>query len=661
MKYIPFLLLSFSVAAESTHVHELDNILISAPNQSVSNTALPVSILTGEELRTKIGGNIGETLAREPGVFNQSFGPGVGQPVIRGQSGSRVKVLQNSLGSLDVASISPDHANTAEPLLADRVEVLRGPASLLYGSGAIGGVVNIIDNRIPDKLFDRPVQGAVEQRYNTVNEGKSTVFKLEGSQDMFAWHVDGFYRDSIDQQIPTTSFADGGGSTGRLLNSDTRAYSGSAGASVIGEAGFLGIAINHLENNYGIPIGEEGEPVTIDVLQTRYDFKAGLNQPFTGLEKINFKLAYNDYKHTELEDGVAGTTFTNEGYESRVEAIQTPWWIFDHGVVGFQSNHSVFAALGEEAIVPRSDIDSLAFFTIQDIHTEHLVYEFGLRVEQQWIDAETGQQLSHTPVSFSLSALWEINPHDSLKLTFSRSQRAPEIQELLSNGPHHATETFDVGNDQLTEETSYNVELGFHFDRSWLSADINLFYNRVDDYIAQINSGLVFDEATETILAVCPGECMDVFNTRQMTAEFKGFEAQIQIPLMQTAWGALHSEWFADYVHGEFDTGEAIPRLPPLRYGSELSWQGGHWQTAFRVTRAEAQERPGINENATAGYWKLDASASYNLALGEQQKALLFAKAQNLLDEEIRQSVSFLREVSPEAGFGVEFGVRLQF
>ncbi len=657
-------LISFGVLAEPRHVHQLDNILISSPNRSMSNTALPVSVLTADELAKKSAATIGETLEQESGMFNQSFGPGVGQPVIRGQSGSRVQVLQNSLGSLDVSSISPDHSNSSEALLAERIEVLRGPATLLYGSGAIGGIVNVIDNRIPEKLPEYGFQGAIEQKYNTVNEGKSSVFKLDGKLDSFAWHVDGVYRDSIDLQIPGNAFSHAsGGSQNRLSNSHTRAYSGSVGVSYVGDKNMFGIAVNHLDNNYGVPPGEENEVVSIEQRQTRFDLKGAFKQPVSGVEWVRYKLAYNDYQHTEFEGSAAGTQFSNEGLESRMEVIQSPWWVFDHGVIGFQAKNSTFAALGDEAVVPMSDIDSFALFSIQDIHTEHLIYELGLRVEQQWIEAENGASLSHTPFSFSASALWEVTEFDSIKLTFSRSQRAPDIQELLSNGPHHATASFDIGSTTLTEETSHNIELGFHLDRSWLQADINVFYNWVENYIAQVNSGLVYDEDADSIVSTCPvsSDCMTVFNTQQRDAQFTGFEAKLLIPLWHTDEGELHSEWFADYVHGRFSNSEAIPRMPPLRYGSQVAWQAERWSASFRVTRAEDQERAGENENQTQGYWKVDAAADYRLTLQERYQALLFAKAKNLLDEDIRNAVSFLREVSPEAGFGVEFGIRLTF
>ncbi len=662
LPFFVLLLISQWTYAGSEHVQELDQLIISTPlTESTANTALPVSIISGDELRIKASSSIGETLKNEPGITSQSFGPGVGQPVIRGQSGSRVHVLQNGLGSLDVSSLSPDHSNSTEALWAGRIEVLRGPSTLLYGSGAIGGVVNIIDNRIPNIVPDTLFEGAFEQRYNTVNEGKSSAFKVDGGKGMLAWHLDGFYRDSINQQIADNAIR-GVDDDGRLLNSNTRAKSGTAGFSIIGDTGFIGFSINHLDNNYGVPPGDEPEEVRIDLKQTRYDMKAEVKDPLAFAEKLKVRLSYNDYQHIELENGEPGTVFSNEGFESRMELIQKPWAFFDHGVVGVQTKNSEVSAIGEEAVIPKSEITSLGFFTVQDIHTEHFIYEIGLRVEQQWIDPVVLPEVSHTPVSFSASALWSVTDDDSIKLTFSRSERAPDIQELFSNGAHLATNSYDAGNANLKVEISHNIELGFHIDHDFFQADFNLYQNWVQDYISQNNSGQFFNTVTETFENTCISDgCIPVFNAQQQDAEFQGFEAQVKIPLLTTDYGHVDSELFADYVRGRFSNGGDIPRMPPLRYGVQLSWEGTDWTTQLRMTRAEKQDNPGLNETETDGYWLLDLSANYRLGIVDYADMLLFVKANNLLDQDIRHSVSYLRNSAPEAGRGAEMGLKIEF
>ncbi len=647
--------------AGSEHVQELDQLIISTPiNDNHTNSVLAVSILSGDDLRMKAASSLGETLKNELGISSQSFGPGVGQPVIRGQTGSRVQVLQSGLGSLDVSSLSPDHANSTEALWAERIEIIRGPATLLYSSGAIGGVINVLDNRVPDSVPETLFGGAFEQRYNTVNEGKSSAFKIDGGKGNVAWHLDGFYRDSINQQISENAIA-GVDDGKRLLNSNTRAQSGTAGFSYITDQGFIGFSVNHLDNNYGIPPGDEPDEVRIDLKQTRYDMKAQLKDPLSFAETLNIRLSYNDYQHVELENGAAGTVFSNEGFESRIELIQKPWAFFDHGVVGVQTKNSEISALGEEAIIPKADINTFSFFTVQDIHTEQMTYQLGLRVEQQWINPERLSEVSHTPVSVSASALWSVTNEDSIKLTFSRSERAPDIQELFTNGAHLATSSYAIGSSNLTVETSYNIELGFHFDHDLFQANFNIYQNWVQDYISQINNGQFFNTLSETFVNNCINNCLPVFNTQQQGAEFQGFEAQMTIPLLTTDYGHLDSEFFADYVRGQFSNGDDIPRMPPMKYGLQLSWENTAWSSQLRMTHAEKQQNPGLNETETDGYWLLDLSTHYRLQVSEQADMLLFAKANNLLDQDIRHSVSFLRTSAPEAGRGVEMGVRIEF
>lgn len=691
---------------DENHPHQLADMIISVPlDQTLSETALPKSVLIGDKLRNKIEPTIGATLEQEPGISNASFGPGVGQPVIRGQSGSRVKVLQNSLGSLDVSNLSPDHANSTEPLWADRIEILRGPATLLYGSGAIGGIVNIIDNRIPDHVPDRLLQGALEQRYNTVNEGISSAFKFEGGKDHLAWHIDGFYRDSINLQIPGYAIdesAEAEGHTedgheeevensfGRLLNTNARARGGSAGFSYVGDSGFIGVSVNHLDNNYGIPPGahsheeegheededgeeheaheeeeeheEEAENVRIDLRQTRYDLKAEWYEPFEFAELIKLRVGYNDYEHVELENDTPGTTYKNKGIVSRFELTHLPWLWFDHGVVGFQTENSEFSALGEEAVVPKSDIDRFGFFTLQDIHTENIIYELGLRVEQQFITPDDQSGSSHTPVSFSASALWKFSEQSNISLSFSRSQRAPDVQELYADGPHLATSSYDIGDPNLDNETAYYLELGMHLDQGWVQADINVYQNWVNDYIALINTGTFYDQHDGMFVADCEeGGCLPVFQTEQHNAEFTGYEAQLTFPLWQTGYGNLTGQLFSDYVRGRFTNGDDIPRLPPLRWGMQLAWDDTFWDASIRLTRAEDQDHPGVNETETEGYWLLNASANYRLKIDDRNKLLFFVKANNLLNEEIRLSTSFLRNIAPQGARGVELGLRYVF
>jgi len=684
--------ISAAVKADDEPPQELEEIIVSAPRaQSIASPARPATVLNDDELRLKASSTIGETLKDEAGIASQSFGPGVGTPVIRGQSGPRVQVLQNSLGTNDVSALSPDHANSIEPFFADQIEVLRGPATLQYGGGAIGGIVNVIDSRIPNQVPERLIQGAVEQRYNSVFEGKTSAFKLEGGKDMFAWHLDGLFRESIPMQIPglaidesaeAASHTEDGheeeafNSDGRLPNSNTRAKNGSAGFSVIGDKGLLGFSVNHLENNYGVPSGahaheeedQEGdeaempEAVRVDMRQTRYDIKGELNEPFAHVDSLRMRLGYTDYQHVELENDVPGTRYENEAFESRLEMMQKPWAVFDHGIIGMQTKNSTFSAIGDEAIVPKSQIDSYGFFAIEDITRGDWVYEFGLRGEHQTILPENLAARSHTPISGSVSALWNVTDQESISLSFSRAERAPDVQELFANGVHLATRNYEIGNAGLREETAHNLELGFNINRSWMQADVSFYYNWADDYIAQLYDGTFYDRAENAFVDDCPaGGCVPVVRSEQRDAEFKGFEANFTFPLLETRYGKLDTAWFGDYVRGRFTDGTDVPRQPPLRYGTQLTWSDADWQANIRLTRAERQNHPGQNETETAGYWLLNTSANYRLGVADNTDLLLYVKGNNLLNQEIRNSVSFLRNFAPEPGRGFEVGLRIDF
>ncbi len=663
--------------ADEDTTPELEDIVVSAPvTKSVAKTARPVTVLTGEELRTKVGQSIGDTLKNELGITSQSFGAGVGTPVIRGQSGPRVRVMQNGLGNNDVSSLSPDHANGVEPILAERVEVLRGPSTLLYGNGAIGGVVNVIDNRIPEQMPDRLIGGAGEQRYDSTTNESASAVKLEGGKSGIAYHVDGFYRDQNNthiggRQIDEDSLLTVDSSFGNIVNnpeglianSQARSRGGTVGLSMIGDEGLAGVSINRLEKLYGIPSdGSGGDPVTIDLTQTKYDFKGQINEPVPFAEQLKLKFGYTDYKHVELDGGIPATTFLNQSYESRLELEHKPIGPVS-GIVGFQSVNSQFAALGEEALVPKSDIDTYGLFTVESMTAGALTYELGIRGEWQTIAPDFGPSLTYFPVSGSASVLWDITGQHQLSLAITHSQRAPQIQELFSNGVHEATHSYELGNAGLAKELSNNLDLGYRFNADWMNAEINLFHNWANDYIYQQRSGFVFNENSENFEPFCPadGDCLPVLESRQADAIFRGFEAKTVFTLMENHHGVIDLTLFSDYTRGSFRKGGDVPRMPPLRYGFQLGYDKEDWSTSVRLTRGEAQTNAGENESATDGYLLLDLAAQYRLAGFDDSEVLLFAKGKNLLDENIRNSTSYLRNFAPEPGRSAEVGIRISY
>lgn len=665
--------LTVPVLAEESSTIELEEVVVTAPLQTDSlKTAAPVTILADDELRMKTGHSIGDTLKDELGISNQSFGPGVGTPVIRGQAGPRVRVLNNGIGSNDVSALSPDHATSVEPLLAERIEVLRGPATLLYGSGAIGGAVNVIDNRIPGQMPDKLLGGALEQRFDSTSNETSTTMKLEGGQGNIAYHLDGFFRhrgnldiggraiDTAAVSITDPSLVVVDNPAGHLNNTGAEAISGSAGLSWIGDPGFAGISINNLNNNYGIaPDGTGEETVRIALRQDKYDFKSELKDPFRFAKSLRTRFGYTDYQHTEIANGEPGAFYTNKTYEGRLELTHQDLGPL-YGSVGFQAQASDFNAIEKltgEHIIPHSQINSYGVFAMESIDVGAVTYQLGARVEQTDIQPEGMNNLSYTPVSASVSAEWKVNDQNNLNLAVTRSSRAPNVQELLTNGFHDATRSFERGNINLTEETSYNLDLGYRFSSDWMRAEFDLFHNWASDYITQQRSGEFVDEDGNP----CAVDCVPVLTTRQNDAIFKGYEAKLIFPVMQNRHGQLDLTLFSDYTRGQFVNGGDVPRMPPLRYGLQLDYSKQKFSGYLRFTRADSQPHAGDFETSTAGYFLLNVGTNYRIKAYKDAELMLFAKGSNLLDQNIRNSTSYLRNFAPEAGRGAEVGFRLSY
>ena len=659
--------------------HALEHVLVSVPlHRQRSETALPVTVISGEALRAQAAATIGETLANTPGLANASFGPGVGQPVIRGQQGPRTAVLVNGLGSADAASVSADHAVSVEPLLADSVEVLRGPATLLYGGGAIGGVVNVIDNRVPSALPDA-VTGGFEQRHDSAADADTTVARLSFATGSLAWHLDGLYRDWNAVEIPGLAFdrramADlDESSDGYIANSDGRTRTGTLGLSWIGDLGYIGLAYNRLDNDYGIPPGAHdphdplapGEDhhdagIRLDITQDRYDIAAE-RRDLGVLQAVRWRVSYSDYQHRELEgSGEVGTVFHNTAWEHRLELAHRPLagWT---GALGVQWLDRDFGAMGAEAFIPEVDIQRRGVFLVEDYHLDAWTFELGLRVDRDSTTPRNGPRLSHTAVSGSASVLWAFHDNYGLGLAFSRATRAPVVEELLSNAGladindcvvHAATGACEQGNPALDTERSHNLDISLNIDQPRYSGFVTVYYNDFQDYIHLADTGLTVDEAP-------------VLRYTQRDARFVGVEAELRVPLANNAsgeWAVTASgDWLRGTLTGAGERGDSdVPRLPPRRLGLRLDWSRLAWAGSLSVWDAADQNRPGWNQNPTAGYTRWDAGLDYRLDW-KATEVTLFLKGRNLSDEEIRLSTSFLREVAPEAGRSLELGFRVEF
>jgi len=652
MKYFPkhYLAVVLAAACPAVFAEEVEEVVVTASPfaKSVEAVNKPVNLLSGDNLQNASAATLGETLNGQLGVSSASFGPGVGLPIIRGQSDNRVKVMQDSVGSMDASAASPDHAVTLEPLLANKIEVLRGPAALRYGSGAIGGVVNVLDNRIPNTLPEG-ITGGAELRNASANNETVGVANLNAAAGNFAFHVDGVKRTSDDMDIPGYAQKNpedpSTASKGFIPNTDAKSTSGTLGASYIDGDDFIGISVNKLDNNYGVP-PDGDELVRIDMHQTRYDLKGELNSPFNGFQKISARFGHADYEHTEMEDGEPGTKFTNNAYEGRVELIHNPLNVFDldwNGAIGVQTAKSTFAAIGEEAFIPKSDISSLGIFIVEETKHNNWTYELGARTDSQKIAPDTGTSIHHDSINLSATTTWHFTEDQQFSLGIAQSQRAPSVEELLANGPHPATGSYLIGDENLNEETSTNIELGYHWHHDNFQFSTNVFYNHVKDFIYSNNLDTIIDD-------------LNGYQYTQADATFKGFETELKIPF-QHYWSL---RLFSDLVRATLDDGGDLPRITPMRIGSSLDFNFNQWSANISATHAAKQDHPGYNESETDSYNRIDARVDYTFNNAGTDYTL-FAKATNLGNAEIRNASSYLRDIAPEAGRSLQVGVRVKF
>jgi iron complex outermembrane receptor protein len=700
------------------HLKPITIIGVESNQPTQSNT----SVLKGRLLHLQQSDTLGKTLDKELGVSNASFGPGVGIPVIRGLTGSRVRMLQSGIGSHDAASLSPDHAVAIDPLFAEEISILRGPETVRYGGNAIGGVVDVKDHRIPEYAPKNLISGSVESRYDTNGNGTNSAFKLNLGKDWLALNLGGFFRSRGDTRIPGKAIdehfiaqqyglTDIQNIAGKIPNTDSESIGGFAGISWLGNNAMAGMSVSHLDNRYGVPKGSHGlDPnhldglelilpklndltgfedifgpqalfpsIRLDMQQTRYDFKSEWYEPVRGIERIGFRYGLVDYQHTEIEGGIPFTKFKNNAGEGRFEIDHH---FFPHltGTFGVQWIGRNFSALGVETFVPETKQHSLGFYTTQQYTWNHWILSGGIRFEQSQVNPKASElklrgsalppiplpdELKYQAASFSSSIQRNLLDDLSVTITFNRGKRSPDIQELLSFGPHLSIRSFDIGNVQLKNETMNMVDLGFNWQKERFGLRINGYYNRTDNFIFQRNTGLVYEIDSEVIRQRCvsQAECVSIFAYDQRNAEFIGYESEIKATLYQLPQGDVLLTLFSDYVRGRFVQGERddVPRMPPLRYGIEFGFGNSRWNTALRYTRAEAQNHPGENETHTKDYHLLTASADYQMKMSKWADFWLFAKGTNLLNEEIRSSVSFLRNFAPEPGRSFVIGLRATF
>lgn len=630
-------------------VHSEEIVVTASPEAAaLSDLAQPVGVLTGEELAESSRASLGETLATQPGVSSTSFGAGASRPVIRGQGGNRVRILENGVGSSDASNVSPDHAVAIEPLSAERIEVVRGPATLLYGSNAVGGVVNILDHRIPDHLPGAPLEGSVGLVAATNADERAGSVELGGALGQLAWHASGFRRESDDYES----------GEGPVVNSDLESDGASLGLSYIGESGYLGVAARRYDTNYGNPAEET---VRVDMQQRRYDLQAGVSRPVGIFDGLRLRFGLNDYEHSELEGPELGTRFLNDAWEARVDGNHHQVGPL-RGSVGLQGNHREFSALGEEAFVPPTESDTWAAFLFEEAGTGPLRVQFGVRHERMEAVAEGQPDRSFAGTSASLGGIWQASDTLTVALTLARAVKIPDPEELYANGPHIATGVFEIGDPDLDLETTLGADLSLRHDAGRLRTELSLFTNRIDDYI--------FDSFTGEVAGGEEGgegeeeeeeEPLPIVRFIQADAEFLGGEAQAHIDLVHAEPHHLELELGADVVRAKLRaTGEPLPRITPSRFSAGLRYQGGQLSGSFFVRRTQEQNRVADFETTTEGFTLLDASVGYRFFHGDVVHELLLA-GNNLTDELARNHISYLKDVAPQPGRNLRLTYRLTF
>ncbi len=663
----------------------------------------PASTLKGDELTQELAPTLGETLQNQAGVHNSTFGPGVGIPVIRGMTGSRIKVLQSSMGTFDASSVSPDHAITIEPLLVKEIKVLRGPATFRYNGTAMGGAVDVKTGRIPEWIPDNNIDATFESRYDWNSDLTANVFKLDAGTGPLVVHIDGYDRSSNNIHIPDNALAEEAvleqfgnliefdNTDGFVANSDSESHGYSFGSSLVFDQGYIGFAVNELENNYGIPPGglpphsddPANVPVTpenlrIDMDQTRWDFATEIYDLPYGINSVSLKFGDVDYTHSELARGLPSTTYDSDAQEFRFD-IDVTHNEFFQGSFGYQWSDQEFGAVGIESFIPPSDIERYSFYIIESIWIQDFLnFEFGYREESSKIKPKDDfRNVSGTLVELpdfdhtahSLSGAFEliITDNISIRLALTQAQRTPAIQEVLSLGPHFATRSYEIGNIELEDEEISNVDLGVGFSNEHLDFNVNIFQSDIDNFIYQENIGFFYDIETRGFQLACVQvtDCVPVFAYFQQDAEFSGYEAELKFRPVTLDNFSAEVGFFADYVRGKFvnatNDAEDVPRLPPRRAGVffESSWDAFDFN--WRFTHASDQKRAGLNETPTEGYNRIDAGLTYNWPFMFESDAKLFLNAKNITDEEIRHSTSFLRNFTPEPGRSIELGLRLSF
>lgn len=673
--------------------HNDDAIVVTAPYVDRIDILAGTSVLTGDQLTQDLRGQIGDSLTKLPGVSSTSFAPGSSRPVLRGFQGPRVRVLTDGIGTLDASNTSVDHAVTIDPLTAQSVEVLRGPAVLLFGGDAIGGAVNVIDKRIPrdvpDEAFHLDAVGGYGSAANDWSIGGSLDVPLTES---LVFHVNGSYRDTDDVDISgfvlapelrsevlaaaaeeteegnldeAAELTETANQRGSIPNTASRTINAATGLAYITDGGNIGFSVSYYDTDYGVPSrpgtehahgdddgGEEEEeegPVTIGLEQIRADLRAGVNLGDGFFESLNLRAGYSDYEHTEFEGDEIGTVFEVEGIEARAELVQNDrnGW---RGVIGTQFLARDFNAIGAEAFVPKNTIESLALFTVQEVDLGQFEVEAAARYDNTDISSNI-VNFDRSFDSFSGALGFAYAPaEDGLKIgvNLSRSERAPSAEELLSNGPHIATQAFEIGNPNFTTEKSWGGELYARWNSEDIQLSATVFANLFDDYIFEADTGEEEDG-------------LPVFQFFQEDATYYGFEASASFVVARAGGFEFVTDGVADYVRAKIkDGGGPVPRIPPLRLLGGIAAQSDAIDLRAELEWSDSQDRVAEFETPTDSFTMVNASVAWR-PLGKEGGVTLLAAANNIFDVNARRHASFTKDYVPLAGRDIRISAKFSF
>jgi iron complex outermembrane recepter protein len=677
--------------------------------RSETDTAQAVTILSEDNLKLQTQPTLGDTLAAQPGVGGSGFSAGASRPVIRGQADNRVRVLNNGTEIFDVSNISPDHAPSVSTLLSQSIEVVRGPATILYGSGAIGGVVNITDNLIPVEQPTERLSGEVDGRFNSVDLERSGAMALTLSPfQHFVVHAEGSLLRTDDRSIPGFALDQriraeltpeqrhndgfGGNPFGTVPNTMVETKDFGIGASYVWDKGYFGASYTRFLSYYGVPndpeTDEPGVPparVHLNVRKDQYNVRSSIVDPLPWFSVANLKFVYTDYKHDELDNNKVGATFKTNGFDSRIELLHKPIGPFE-GSIGSQIFYKEFSVSGEEAFLQPNTTLTVAGFVFEEVKLNPVRLQFGVRVEQDSvsIDSSDPELTSLTsssqkdqdflPISGAAGAIYDFAKDWQLALNLAWSERAPTTEELFARGPHDATFQFIIGDPNLDVEINRTVDLNLRKTAGRVTGFISGFYTNYDGFIDfaptdEIEDGLQVFIYTPKKATFYGGEARADFHLLppsitkiSETPDSKSVKNVITggEQIAEKNPNDLFLRLQADYVHAEDSSGEPLPRITPFRWGVSLNYDSEHWTGSIEGWLVDSQNRVAQFETTTPNYTFFNVSAGYKFQAWRTYN-YLYVRATNLLDAEGRDHLSFLKEVFPLPGRGVVVGLRSTF